>query len=126
MALRAAQWLAIDLDAVHFGIGLGTERGHGLPVHRDQAAVMSSSALRREAIPAAAMIFWRRSAAMGGSGVAVRSSLFAVRVPETAAADSSLTYGRGANPGLERVTKRVRPRPQKVGVHSGWQLETDN
>jgi hypothetical protein len=41
--------------------------------------VMSSSALRREAMPAAAMIFWRRSAGMGGHFHAVRSSLFAFR-----------------------------------------------
>ena len=64
MALRSAQQLAIDFNVIGGQIGLAAGFGDGVPFTLTRPCAISSSALRREAIPAAAMIFCNRSAAM--------------------------------------------------------------
>ena len=64
VVLGAVQQLAVDANVVNVDVGLGAEFGDDLSVDRDQAPAISFSALRREVIPAAEMIFCRRSEGM--------------------------------------------------------------
>ena len=59
-ALGAVEELAVDADVVAGGVRFCAELGDGLAVDLDASCAISSSALRREAMPAAAMIFCRR------------------------------------------------------------------
>ena len=107
--LRAAQRTAVYLDVSTSGSALEPSSVTVWPFTETSPEVINSSALRREEMPAAAMIFWRRSA-----GIETRGLRFLIREYRPHVRGTPLP------PSLCKVAK-TKDLPREYGARSGKQ-----